>query len=113
LKKIISLIVIVTLIAIFMSLREHPKGEPVMEGYIVEAGFMYQLVANGISKEEAKAYSKEDLLDLEGVSAVRFYKYNFFQFREGQKVKVWSDSGMEDSFPGKANADYMKVIEEK
>lgn len=45
---------------VFFTWDDTPEREPYIEGYIVEAGFMRQLVVHGITKEQAADLSLED-----------------------------------------------------
>lgn len=95
---------------VFFTWNEPPEREPYIEGYIVEAGFMRQLVVHGITNEQAADLSLDDVLELEGIDAIWVRKFNFFQYREGQKVRVWVDGGIEESFPAQVKGDYIEVI---
>lgn len=87
-----------------------PESEPYIEGYVVEADFNRLLVVNGITGEQAKSMTQKEVVKLANVEAVWVSKYNFFQFREGQKVRVWIGGTVAESFPAQAKADYIEVI---
>lgn len=109
-KKLIILFGVVIIVFVYFFFDNPPEREPYMEGYIVEADFMRQLVVTGITEEQSKNITQQELLELDNVVAVWFTKYNFFQFREGQKVRVWIDGGVEESFPGQAKAEFIEVV---
>ena len=53
-KKLIAVAGIVVLAAVFFNFRGPPPGDPIIEGYIIEAGITTLLVADGITAEQAK-----------------------------------------------------------
>lgn len=109
-KKIIILTGGVLLVFVFLFFDNPPESEPYMEGYVVEADFNRLLVVNGITEEQSKNITLKEVVNLANVEAVWISKYNFFQFKEGQKVRVWVDGTVAESFPAQAKADYIEVI---
>ncbi|MDE0583604.1 YobA family protein [Planococcus sp. A6] len=87
-----------------------PKSEPYIEGYVVEADFNRILVINGITEEQSKNINEKEALNLVNVEAIWVSKYNFFQFRKGQKVRVWVGGTVAESFPAQGKADYIEII---
>lgn len=111
-KKWIILIGGAILLFVFFYFDNPPEYEPYIEGYVVEGDFNRLLVVNGITGEQAKSMTQKEVVKLANVEAVWVSKYNFFQFKEGQKVKVWISGAVAESFPAQAKADYVEVIRE-
>ncbi|WP_158593213.1 YobA family protein [Planomicrobium sp. Y74] len=111
-KKLMILIGVFLIIFILFFFNNPPESEPYIEGYVVEADFNRFLVVNGITGEQAKSMTQKDVVKLANVEAVWVSKYNFFQFREGQKVRVWISGAVAESFPEQGKADYVEVIRE-
>lgn len=94
------------------------RDEPTFEGYIVEvreAGRKDILVVEGISKEEAVSKSWKELVKKYGqkIDAHIFYTDSFFSadYKSGQKVRVWAEGGVMESFPPQAEAGKIEIIE--
>lgn len=110
-KKLIILIGGVIVVFVFFFYFDNPpESEPYMEGYVVEADFNRLLVVNGITEEQSKNITLKEVVKLANVKAAWVSKYNFFQFREGQKVRVWISGAVAESFPEQGKADYIEVI---
>lgn len=109
-KKLIILIAGVIIVSALFFFDSPPESEPYMEGYVVESDFMRVLVVDGITEEQAKSISEKEVAKLHNANALWASKYNFFQFRQGQKVKVWVSSDVQESFPEQAKADYIEVV---
>lgn len=109
-KKLLILIGVVLIIFIFFFFDNPPESKPYIEGYVVESDFNRLLVVNGITEEQAESMTQKEVVDLANVEAIWVSKYNFFRFREGQKVRVWISGTVAESFPAQAKADYVEVI---
>ncbi|PKH11191.1 YobA family protein [Planomicrobium sp. MB-3u-38] len=109
-KKVLLLIGVVLIFFIFFYFDNPPEFEPYVEGYVVEADINRLLVVSGISEEQAENMNQIEVVNLSNVEAIWVSKYNFFRFREGQKVRVWISGSVAESFPEQAKADYVEVI---
>ncbi|WP_084242920.1 YobA family protein [Planomicrobium okeanokoites] len=109
-KKVLILIGVVLIFFIFFYFDNPPEFEPYIEGYVVEADINRLLVVSGISEEQAESLTQKEVVNLANVEAIWVSKFNFFRFREGQKVRVWISGSVAESFPAQAKADYVEVI---
>lgn len=109
-KKLLILIGVVLIVFIFFFFDNPPEFEPYIEGYVVEADINRLLVVNGITEEQAESMTEKEVANLANVEAIWVSKYNFFRFREGQKVRVWISGSVAESFPEQGKADYVEVI---
>ncbi|MFD1019722.1 YobA family protein [Thalassobacillus hwangdonensis] len=91
-------------------------GPPTIEGYILQVNETELLVVNGITKDQAVASTWEDLAKSSSINnAIIFHRKSWWDdysdWEVGEKVKVWGDGGMNDSFPGQVKLGKIEITE--
>ncbi|WP_161783083.1 DUF3221 domain-containing protein [Pontibacillus yanchengensis] len=96
--------------------KEYTSG-PTVVGYIVETNPDEQeiLVVNQINKEQAMDFKLDQYSgkDIEAyyVNVDKFWDFTF-DYEVGQKVRIWVDGIVDDSFPMQAELGKIEIIEE-
>jgi hypothetical protein len=84
-----------------------------IEGYVIEVYDESVLLAQNISHKkynEIKDMSANEVFEKNELSLISLTYQDAQDFREGDKVKVWIDGGVNESYPAQAKA---KKIEKK
>ncbi|HWO78140.1 MAG TPA: YobA family protein [Bacillus sp. (in: firmicutes)] len=89
-------------------------SDPSIEGYIVRVEDDRVLVAKNLNSNEDYLKIKDipaDEMKMNGLSLIYLGYRDTSRFKEGQKVEVWVDGGINDSSPQQAAAKKIEVIE--
>lgn len=80
------------------------------EGYILEVEENRILVAENITSEEYEVIKDKSISDLNGEGISLIYLSNeVSSLKEGNKVEVWIDGGIDESYPAQAEAEKIEV----
>ncbi|MFQ3544434.1 YobA family protein [Halobacillus rhizosphaerae] len=90
---------------------------PTIEGYIITVNDHDLLVSGNVSKQQAITMTLDDLRQskLNECDAIIFHPNGMFDsfsnYKEGQRVKVWGENGLNDSCPAQDTAGKIELIE--
>jgi hypothetical protein len=88
-------------------------GEPTLEGYILDIQNGKVLVAYNISNEKFHEIKDKSIKELsnnaEHVPLIYLSYDDTDTLNKGNKVKVWMEGGIDDSYPQQAGAKVIKV----
>lgn len=113
--KFILFPVLLCLIAILSACNQQGSTDdpPTIEGYIVEAEENQLLVVSNITREQAETITREEIFQMEDINAIVFeLSNNSATYEKGQKVQVWAEDSIRESFPAQAEAETIEIIEE-
>ena len=106
LNKIFTLLVVLCIALVGCSEIGKTTEEVKTEGYILEVGGSGILVAEDMTSEEYKAIKDTAVSDLyeKGLSLIYFSNDDTSNLRVGNKVEIWFDGTVAESYPAQARA---------
>ena len=112
-KKIFTLLIVFCLALVGCSEISKTTKTEQIEGYIIEIEENRILVAEDITSDKYEAIKDKSISDLneEGISLIYFSNDDLSNLRVGNKVGIWFDGKMAESYPGQAGAIKIEVIE--
>ena len=110
-KKIFTFLIVFCFALVGCSeINKTTKTEQI-EGYIIEIEENRILVAEDITSDKYEAIKDKSISDLneEGISLIYFSNDDISNLRVGNKVEIWFDGKMAESYPGQAGAIKIEV----
>lgn len=113
LNKIFTLLIVFCFALVGCSEKGKTTEEVKTEGYIIEVGENRILVAEDMSSDEYEAIKDTSISDLyeKGLSLIYFSNDDISNLRVGNKVEIWFDGTVAESYPAQARATKIVLIE--
>lgn len=116
-KSVINFIVLLSFINLFLfgcTGKGAINNDPPYEGYILSIENGIVLVAYDITEEKYKQIKNQSLREIdenkEYIPLIYLRYEDTNNLKEDDKVKVWIDDGVDDSYPSQATAKKIEVI---
>ena len=104
--KITKILIFVLLSTVFLGC----KGSVQLEGYILLVEQNEVLVIHNVEYSSIESKSIDELMS-ENRNLVYYYYDDTEGFKKGDKVKIWTDGNAQTSYPSKAGATKITIIE--
>jgi len=110
LKKIFTLLIVFCFALVGCSEISKTTEEVKTEGYVIEVGENRILVAEDMTSDEYEAIKDTSIPDLyeKSLSLIYFSNDDISNLQVGNKVEIWFDGVVKESYPAQAGA--IKII---